>query len=410
MPPTFPNPFRPGAGHPPPFLAGRRAEREVFENLLDQAPILDNPILTGPRGVGKTVFLESLKPLALERGWLWAGADLSETASISEERLAIRLCADLAVLTGDIEVGVAGKPAVGFATREADTGETGTFERLVALYQRTPGLPVDKIKRVLTVAWGAIRDADGEDADSGVRGIVIAYDEAQNLANRPDRDQYPLSLLIDAFQSLQRQGLPLMLTLSGLPTVFPSLVSARASAERMFRVLSLEKLDEEDSAEAVRRPLRGSPIGLTDETVAEIVRMSGGYPYFIQFICREVFDAFLQRRRSGGPSSVPAREIEQRLDDDFFSGRWARTTDRQRALLWVIAHLESRGSEFSVRAVVERSRTMLERPFSASHTNQMLAGLADRGLVFKNRHGRYSFAIPLFDRFIRRQPQPGTDD
>ena len=401
----FPNPFRPGAGHPPPFLAGRGAEREIFENLLDQAPILDNPILTGPRGVGKTVFLESLKPSALERGWLWAGADLSETASISEERLAIRLCADLAVLTGDLEVGVAGKPAMGFATPEADTGETGTFERLVALSRRTPGLPVDKIKRVLAVAWSAIHTAGDE-----VRGIVIAYDEAQNLANRPDRDQYPMSLLIDAFQSLQRQELPLMLALSGLPTLFPSLVSARTSAERMFRVLSLEKLDEEDSTEAVRRPLRGSPVGLTDESVAEIVRMSGGYPYFIQFICREVFDAFLQRRRSGGPSSVPAREIEQRLDDDFFSGRWARTTDRQRALLWVIAHLDSRGSEFTVRAVVEQSRTMLERPFSASHTNQMLAGLADRGLVFKNRHGRYSFAIPLFDRFIRRQPEPGTGD
>lgn len=377
----------------------------MFASLLDQAPILDNPILTGLRGVGKTVLLESFKPLARERGFLWAGADLSERATIDEDRLAIRLCADLAVLAGDIEVAVAGKNPVGFAHGGADTGESGTFERLVTLYERTPGLPVDKIKRVLTVAWSAIRAASDE-----VRGIVIAYDEAQNLANRPDRDRYPMSLLIDAFQSLQRQGLPLMLALSGLPTLFPSLVRARTSSERMFRVLSLERLNEQDSAEAIRRPLRDSPVGLTPETVAEIVRMSGGYPYFIQFICREVFDAFLQRRDSGRPPSVPAREIEQRLDDDFFSGRWARTTDRQRAMLWVIAHLDSRGSEFPVRAVVEQSRTMLERPFSASHTNQMLAALADRGLVFKNRHGRYSLAIPLFDRFIRRQPEPGRDD
>lgn len=377
----------------------------MFASLLDQAPILDNPILTGLRGVGKTVLLESFKPLARERGFLWAGADLSGRATIDEDRLAVRLCADLAVLAGDIEVAVAGKNPVGFAHGGADTGESGTFDRLVALYERTPGLPVDKIKRVLTVAWNAIRAASDE-----VRGIVIAYDEAQNLANRPDRDRYPMSLLIDAFQSLQRQGLPLMLALSGLPTLFPSLVRARTSSERMFRVLSLERLNERDSAEAIRRPLRDRPIGLTPETVAEIVRMSGGYPYFIQFICREVFDAFLQRRHSGRPPAVPAREIEQRLDDDFFSGRWARTTDRQQAMLWVIAHLDSRGSEFTVRAVVERSRTMLERPFSASHTNQMLAALADRGLVFKNRHGRYSLAIPLFDRFIRRQPEPGRDD
>lgn len=393
----FPNPFRPGAGHLPPHLAGREDERRVFASLLDQAPILDNPILTGLRGVGKTVLLESFRPLTRERGWLWAGADLSEWAHCSEQRLAVRLCADLAVLAGDLDIGV--------ASGGADSAEPGNFERLVALYERTPGLPVDKIKNVLTVAWSAIRAASDE-----VRGIVIAYDEAQNLANRPDRDRYPMSLLIDAFQSLQRQGLPLMLALSGLPTLFPSLVRARTSSERMFRVLSLERLNEQDSAEAIRRPLRDSPVGLTPETVAEIVRMSGGYPYFIQFICREVFDAFLQRRDSGRPPSVPAREIEQRLDDDFFSGRWARTTDRQRAMLWVIAHLDSRGSEFPVRAVVEQSRTMLERPFSASHTNQMLAALADRGLVFKNRHGRYSLAIPLFDRFIRRQPEPGRDD
>ena len=377
----------------------------MFAGLLDQAPILDNPILTGLPGVGKTVLLESFRPLLLERGWLWAGADLSGRVAPSEKQLAVRLCADLAVLAGDLEVGGAGKRAAGPASAGTEGEKTGTFERLVDLYERTPGLPVDKIKKVLTVAWSAIRAASEE-----VRGIVIAYDEAQNLANRPDRDQYPMSLLIDAFQSLQRQGLPLMLALSGLPTLFPSLVEARTSAERMFRVLSLERLNEQDSAEAIRRPLRDSPVGLTPRTVAEIVRLSGGYPYFIQFICREVFDAFLQRRDSGRPPSVPAREIEQRLDDDFFSGRWARTTDRQRAMLWVIAHLDSRGSEFPVRAVVEKSRTMLERPFSASHTNQMLAALADRGLVFKNRHGRYSLAIPLFDRFIRRQPDPGRDD
>lgn len=397
--------FRPGAGHPPPYLAGRDDERREFASLLDQAPILDNPLLTGLRGVGKTVLLESFRPIARERGFLWAGVDLSERTTIGEDRLAVRLCADLAVLAGDIEVGGAGKRAAGPASVGTEGEKTGNFERLVDLYERTPGLPVDKIKKVLTVAWSAIRAGSEE-----VRGIVIAYDEAQNLANRPDRDQYPMSLLIDAFQSLQRQGLPLILALSGLPTLFPSLVGARTSAERLFRVLPLEKLNDHDSAEAIRRPLRDSTIGLTPETVAEIVRISGGYPCFIQFICREVFDAFLQRRPSGEPPSVPAREIEQRLDDDFFSGRWARTTDRQRAMLGVIAHLDSRGAEFSVRAVVEKSRTMLERPFSASHTNQMPAALADRGLVFRNRHGRYSLAIPLFDRFIRRQPDPGRED
>lgn len=398
----FPNPFRPGAGHPPPYLAGRAAEREQFARLLEQAPILDNPIFTGLRGVGKTVLLQSLKPDARRRGWLWAGNDLSQAAGVSEERLATRLAADLALITSGLALPTGEKRRAGFAS----TGRGGaalTFEALLGIYRDTPGLPVDKFKQVLGTTWQAVRAARPE-----VRGIVFAYDEAQNLADRPDRDRFPLSLLIDAFQSLQRQELPLLLVLAGLPTLFPALVQARASSERMFRVLFLERLTPRESEDAIRKPLEDadSPVRLPRPTVAGIVEMSGGYPYFIQFIGREVFDAFLQRQRKGRPPAVPAREIERKLDDDFFSGRWSKTTDRQRALLRVIAHLETDGGEFTVQAVVEKAKVLLDRPFSSSHANQMLASLANQGLVFKNRHGRYSFAVPLLDRFIRRQPPP----
>jgi len=68
--PAFSNPFRPGAGHQPPYLAGRNREQREFENLLDQEIILENPLLTGLRGVGKTVLLETFKPLAMEKGWI----------------------------------------------------------------------------------------------------------------------------------------------------------------------------------------------------------------------------------------------------------------------------------------------------------------------------------------------------
>jgi len=401
-PADFPNPFRPGAGHPPPYLAGRAAEREEFGRLLGPSPILENPILTGLRGVGKTVLLESLKPDARRRGWLWAGSDLSEAASLSEDHLATRLAADLALITSGLALPTAKK-------RRAGAGGSGdaplTFEALLRIYRDTPGLPVDKFKQMLTTSWQVVAKTRPE-----VRGIVFAYDEAQNLANRPDRDQFPLSLLIDAFQSLQRQGLPLLLALAGLPTLYPALAQARASSERMFRVLFLKRLSKRESEDAIRKPIEASdsPVRLSRVTVARIVEMSGGYPYFIQFICREVFDAFLQRQRTGRPPAVPAREIEQKLDDDFFSGRWSKTTDRQRALLWVIAHLETDGGEFTVQAVVEKAKALLDRPFSSSHTNQMLASLANQGLVFKNRHGRYSFAVPLLDRFIRRQSPPET--
>src|SRR5256885_896439 len=97
--PIFPNPFKPGAGHMPPHLAGRLAQKQQFERLLDQEVILENVVLTGLRGVGKTVLLDTFKPMAMSKGWLWVGTDLSETTSVSEGRTAIRLLADLAVIT-----------------------------------------------------------------------------------------------------------------------------------------------------------------------------------------------------------------------------------------------------------------------------------------------------------------------
>ena len=80
----FSNPFRPGAGHMPPYMAGREQETNEFRRLLGQSTVLENLVLTGLRGLGKTVLLETFKPLAIQEGWLWAGTDLSESASISE--------------------------------------------------------------------------------------------------------------------------------------------------------------------------------------------------------------------------------------------------------------------------------------------------------------------------------------
>ncbi len=393
------NPFRPGAGHAPPYLAGRRAERDEFLRLLGQRTILENMVLTGLRGVGKTVLLDSLKPLATELGWAWVGADLSESTSVTEDSMAIRICTDLAPVTAGTVIGTEQVRAAGFTAGTETIHHRLTYDVLLDEYRRTPGLSLDKLKGVLAGAWAALSH------NPGLRGVIFAYDEAQTLADQSAKEQFPLSLLLDSFQSLQRQGLPLMLVLTGLPTLFPKLVETRTFSERMFRVVFLHRLNERESEEAIRKPMEAVdfPVRLSDSSVRAIVTMSAGYPYFIQFICKEVYDTFIQRIDRGERASVPAAEIERKLDADFFAGRWARATDRQRALLFVISRLENCDDEFTVQDVVEESRRTLDKPFSSSHANQMLAALAAQGLVFKNRHGRYSFAVPLLGRFIRRQ-------
>jgi len=400
--PDLTNPFRPGAGHMPPYLAGREEEEEELRRLLRQETILENMVLTGLRGVGKTVLLDTFKPLAMEAGWLWVGTDLSESSSISEESFATRLLTDLSLVTSSLVVEHHTLQPVGFTSEATEVAVTLTFSTLAELFSGTPGLVADKVKRVLEVVAEAL-------ARQGRRGLIFAYDEAQNLSDHADKGQFPLSLLLDCFQSIQRKGVPFMLVLAGLPTLFPKLVDARTFAERMFRVVFLRRLGRDESREAILRPLAATEGGVPfdDATVETIIDLSGGYPYFIQFVCREVYDLFLQQRDSGQPLAVPVEAIQRKLDTDFFAGRWARATDRQRALLKVVAQLPHCDGEFTVQEVVARSREVLDKPFSPSHANQMLATLSEAGLIYKNRHGKYSFAVPLLGDFIRRQVAEG---
>lgn len=394
----FTNPFKPGAGHMPPYLAGREKETREFLQLLEQTTILDNMVLTGLRGVGKTVLLDKFKPIAIEKRWLWVGTDLSESASVTEETIVLRLLTDLSVVTSNIIIKKEEKTAIGFASENSLIDHRLNYNTLIDHFKSIPGLVSDKLKGIFELVWKYLEPFNA-------RGIIFAYDEAQTMTDHAEKEQYPLSLLLDVFQSIQKKNIPFMLILTGLPTLFPKLVEARTFSERMFRIIFLDKLSNMESRDAIIKPIDDAkcPIKFNEESIKLVIKESGGYPYFIQFICREVYDVFLQRVSNGKHPSVPIEEIIMKLDKDFFSGRWAKATDRQRELLAVIASLSNCQEEFTVQEVVEESKKHLSNPFSGSHANQMLSSLTNAGLIYKNRHGKYSFAVPLMDRFILRQ-------
>ncbi|HVC96432.1 MAG TPA: ATP-binding protein [Pirellulales bacterium] len=395
-PTSYMNPFRPGAGHMPPYLAGRREETKEFLRLLEQDVVLENLVLTGLRGVGKTVLLEAFKPRAIEGRWLWVGTDLAEAASLSEDRICLRLLADLAVVTSSIVIDRRETRPAGFHRGRAIETRL-TFEVLSGVFGGTPGLAVDKLKAVLELVWSCLQRR-------GARGVIFAYDEAQNLSDHAAKDQFPLSLLLDCFQSLQRRGVPNLLLMAGLPPLFAKLVQARTFAERMFRVVTLDRLDDHDCRDAILKPLleTRNRARFSRAVIEQVIVASGGYPYFVQFICRELYDAHLQRRPRS--AAVPIDDILRKLDTDFFAGRWARATDRQRELLTVIAHVEGSDKEFTVQDVARKSAELLSRRFSPSHVSQIFGNLVNAGLLYKNRHGKYAFAVPLLGRFVLRQP------
>jgi hypothetical protein len=351
--------------------------------------------MTGLRGVGKTVLLLEVKPIAMQMGWLWCGEDMSESVSVTEDKLAVRILTDLSLVTSVIPLKRPSRE-VGFSKPTSAEWRLN-YEELLRLYNGSPGLVSDKLKATLEKAWGVLK------SQTQLRGIVFAYDEVQTMQDHASKEQFPLSLLLDVFQSLQRRGVPFLLILTGLPTLPSKLVSTRTYSERMFETVFLEQLSDEESREAIERPLEKFPIKLSPESVVTIIRVSDGYPYFIQFLCREVLDIFIQQDEAGTTPSVPVEELLRKLDTDFFAGRWGYLSDRQRELLQVVANLNDSDGEFTVQEIQHTSKKLLKKPFGGSQITQMLNDLSERGIVYRNRHGKYRFAVPLFGEFIKRQ-------
>lgn len=129
-------------------------------------------VLTGLRGVGKTVLLEAFKPLAIQSGWLWVGTDLSESVSLTEENIAHRLITDLSVVTSTMTLSSKTVPAIGFGAASSKAILRLDYETLLLLFKSTPGLIADKLKAVLETVWAVLPKGSH-------RGIVFAYDEAQ---------------------------------------------------------------------------------------------------------------------------------------------------------------------------------------------------------------------------------------
>jgi len=388
-----PNPYRPGAGHSPPHLAGRAEEIEQFKKFLQQDIVTKNVILTGLRGVGKTVLMDDkYKPEVKHAGWAWVGSDFSESCFLTENQLSARLITDLSVFSSSLSIRKE-SGRLGFPIEGNNEVRSLSCEFLMTVYEATPGLTTDRLKAVLELVWGTAKD-------KGLRGIVFAYDEAQVVSDRQEKEQYPLAVLLETFQSIQRRGVNCMLLLTGLPTLFPRLVESRTYAERMFDVQEIGRLSEKATKEAILVPLEGYGWTFSPEALQLITEKADGYPYFIQFICREAFDALAKTDRQ----SIPIEPIVLKLDANFFSGRWDTLTDRQRDLLYCISLLPQSDDEFSISEIVESSKNVeFLKPFTANDISQMMPRMIDKGLIYKNRLGKYSFAVPLFSRFIKRR-------
>ena len=334
----------------------------------------------------------------------------SESASLSEERLAMRILTDLSEGLAPYLSGPSGDRPAGLGERLASISDHGqdtphTFEALRNMYEQAPGLPSDKLRHILVRLGSLINRAKA-------RGIVFAYDEAQCLCDHAERDQFPMSMLIETIASLQKkEGVAQsLLVLCGLPQVFNALTETRTYTERMFHVVKLDRLKRDDAHTAFMTPLQGlmPPLFASPELVDKVVDLTGGYPYLIQFFGKELVDELLKNGGVLGADKFPTETSLDRLDSGLFAARWNRTTDKQRDVLKLIASRPLNGSaDFSAQEIAALRPEDAE--LSNGRATQTLQALCERGLLYRTRYGRYAFTVPMSEMMILRRLKAKSD-
>jgi hypothetical protein len=387
------NPFAPGAGQRPPELAGRDKEVDAFEIVLERVA-RGRPerslVLTGLRGVGKTVLLGELRSMALRAGW-GAGkiearpeADLRRPLSAALHR-AVR---DLAVQHPrqervDEVLGVLKAFALRASPSEAklrDRWQPGIDVPVKNGRADSGDIEIDLVELFTEVA---------ELASEVSTGIAILIDEMQDL--RPD----DVSALCAACHELSQSRAPLVVVGAGLPHLPAVLSASKSYSERLFKYSRIGQLDRADADFALLAPAEREDAGFDGEALDDLYRRSGGYPYFVQAYGKAAWDAAPTSPIGVADVAVAAPEAEAELAVGFFGSRYERATPAEREYLRAMAELAEGTDEPVVTSGI--ADHLARKPSSLSPARD---SLLKKGLVYSAQRGQIAFTVPHFGRYL----------
>ncbi len=385
------NPFRPGVGTKPLYLAGRDQSLRRFRSVIRAAPEQPaNVRLTGLRGVGKTVLLGEFRTVAQELDWASAFLEL-QPGHNTDDAVSAALAAALKAAREEVSRVERLKSAVGGATRKVGTLgiEWGEFRMT---YEPGANPAREDLSRVLFETVDSV-------VSHGKNGLMLLLDEVQVIRDetRPT-GQHPLSLLVAAISSLQKAELPIGMVLCGLPTLTGNLLRARSYTERMFRGEEIGSLGPDDAKDALVRPLAESTVVLDSGLAERVVEEVEGYPYFLQLWGAELWDAadVAGVSRFSEPLLDAARpEIYRRLDLDFYDPRVATLTPAEQDVL-----LASADCEYPPLVVADLNEAISKTP---GNINVLLGRLVDSGVLYRVRKGQYEYTAPKFRDFLLRR-------
>jgi hypothetical protein len=389
------NPYAPGAGQRPPELAGRDRELETFDVLLERVA-RGRPersvVLTGLRGVGKTVLLNALRSSAVRRGWGTGKLEARPEAPLRRPLAAAmhQAVRELASRNRDEADDVLGVVKA-FALRATDKGaplrdrwQPGIDVPAVVGRADSGDIEIDLVELFTDVA--------GLAGGAG-KGIVVCIDEMQDI------QPADVSALCAACHELSQQGLPLVVAGAGLPHVPAVLSASKSYSERLFRYLRIDRLDREEADRALRSPAKDEGADFTDDALDALYAATDGYPYFIQAYGKAAWDAAPASPITAADVAVAAPQAEAELAVGFFGSRYERATPAEREYMRAMAELGSGDTEGEV-TTAQVADHLGRKPQSLSPARD---ALLKKGLVYSAERGRIAFTVPHFGRYLRSQ-------
>jgi len=382
------NPFSPGAGSPPPELAGR-------EGILEQARVLlgrvqakrpeKSLLLTGLRGVGKTVLLNEIERNAVALGFRTILVEAPEG-----KPLAVLLAPHLRRLLFDLDrmKGAGDKVRKGLGVLRSFIGaikvKVGDLDIGLDIEPERGSADSGDLEVDLPQLFVALGEAAQE------RGVAVAIliDEVQYYSSEE------LSALIMAMHKMQQRQLPLALVGAGLP-ILPGLAGeSKSYAERLFSFPAVGPLPEADAERALQDPARAAGVEFEPAALHEIFKLTKGYPYFLQ---EWGYQAWNHADASPIGATV-VREtselVSRRLDENFFRVRFSRLTPREKTYLRAMAELGP--GPYRTGDIADQLGVKINT------LGPVRASLIKKGMVYSPSHGEMAFTVPLFDDFMRR--------
>ncbi|QYJ03472.1 ATP-binding protein [Nocardioides panacisoli] len=396
------NPYAPGAGQRPPELAGRDEQLGAFDVVLERVA-RGRPerslVLTGLRGVGKTVLLNQLRSAAVRKGWgtgkLEARPDQSLRRPLSSAlHQAVRELGHSSAEESDQVLGV----LRAFVERDAGSG--------AKLKDRwSPGIQVPPAKGradsgdVEIDLVELLTDVGGLAADEG-KGVGIFIDEMQDLGPED------VSALCAACHELSQNGLPVIVVGAGLPHLPAVLSESKSYSERLFSYQRIDRLSRDAADKALVAPAAEEDAAYDADALAALYEATGGYPYFIQAYGKTVWDHAPDSPITAADVAVAAPEAEEELAVGFFGSRYDRATPGEREYLRAMADVASEMAasgqgkidDIGSVATADVAIQLAKKPQSLSPARD---ALLKKGLIYSAERGLIAFTVPHFGRYLR---------